>query len=122
MIGVLLFRDVLLCYSGMGGMFGDHYLRDRMDRAMELSIVDKVLWDHFLEFVKDADNTKQAIAFGLMTLFRQIGFVNSQNSVIMENCPSFVCKDKKALKNRLKKVENVEIFMIFVRIGSLFLD
>lgn len=54
----------------------------------------------------EANDTSQAQAFCLATFFRQIGFVGGRNNSLLEACPSFICKDKKVLKYKLKKVED----------------
>jgi len=36
---------------GLGSIYGDHELRDNMERHSELKIVDKALWKHFERLV-----------------------------------------------------------------------
>jgi len=37
--------------TGLGSIYGDHELRDNMDRHSELKIVNNVLWKHFVQLV-----------------------------------------------------------------------
>jgi len=47
----VLYACVLSCKSvnpvGLGNIYGNHELRDQMDRQTELRIIDNTLWKHF---------------------------------------------------------------------------
>lgn len=60
----------------------------------------------------EANDSSQALAFCLATFFRQIGFAGGRNSSLLEVCPSFICKDKKVLKYKLKKVEDSRSYKV----------
>ncbi|ESN91560.1 hypothetical protein HELRODRAFT_189723 [Helobdella robusta] len=73
--------------------------------SLELSNIEKILWDVFSYLADDKDDNKLAIAVSLATFFRQVGLqVSRSNQALFENFPSFVCKEKRALKNRMKKL------------------
>jgi len=48
-IAVLLTDRILimLLLEGLGSIYGDHELRDVMDRQAEHKIIDSALWKHF---------------------------------------------------------------------------
>src|SRR6218665_1608570 len=60
----------------------------------------------------EGSDVSQALAFCLATFFRQNGFAGGRNSSLLEACPSFICKDKKLLKYKLKKVEDSRSYKV----------
>ena len=70
----------------------------------------------------DKDNWKLAIAVSIATLFRNTPGVqiSRPNVVLYDNFPAFLCKDKRALKNRMKKVVCLFVCLVVCLFDCLF--
>ena len=80
----------------------------------DISNLEKILWEDLQQNADSPDDWKLAIAICIATIFRNTpGLqISRANSFLFENFPAFLCKDKRALKNRMKKVGQTFNFTI----------
>ena len=97
--------------SNLSSSSFSHTKSSSIGNGSDVFVVEKILWEVFEScLTREEENswkpeeTRPAIAAALATFFRHQGIPlsNRQNQLTLDSIPSFVWRDKKALKSKLK--------------------